>query len=61
MVPLWPVQAAMASAKRPDKRLLQPITHVYTSGRPPWFDVHGELRDAYLIGIAGGWLLFFMK
>ena len=36
----------MASAK--------PITHVYTSGRPPWFNLQGELRDAFVIGIAGG-------
>ena len=23
---------------------------VYTSGRPPWYNAHGELKDAFVIG-----------
>lgn len=27
---------------------------VYTSGRPPWYNSHGELKDAFVIGLCGG-------
>jgi uridine kinase len=27
---------------------------IYTAGRPPWYDSHGQLKDAFVIGICGG-------
>nr|XP_022316959.1 uridine-cytidine kinase-like 1 isoform X2 [Crassostrea virginica] len=27
---------------------------VYTSGRPPWYDCHGLLKEAFVIGLCGG-------
>ncbi|XP_067938012.1 uridine-cytidine kinase-like 1 [Watersipora subatra] len=27
---------------------------IYTAGRPPWYDVTGELKEAFVIGICGG-------
>ncbi|KAK7502256.1 hypothetical protein BaRGS_00006620 [Batillaria attramentaria] len=27
---------------------------LYTAGRPPWYDSHGQLKDAFVIGICGG-------
>ena len=27
---------------------------IYTAGRPPWYDASGQLRDAFVIGVAGG-------
>lgn len=27
---------------------------VYTAGRPPWYNLDGERKDAFIIGIAGG-------
>ncbi|KAJ8305889.1 hypothetical protein KUTeg_016434 [Tegillarca granosa] len=27
---------------------------LYTSGRPPWYDTHGQLKEAFVIGICGG-------
>ncbi|XP_062611594.1 uridine-cytidine kinase-like 1 [Saccostrea cucullata] len=27
---------------------------VYTSGRPPWYDSHGLLKEAFVIGLCGG-------
>jgi len=26
----------------------------FTPGRPPWFDVTGEVKEAFIIGVAGG-------
>ncbi|XP_064617235.1 uridine-cytidine kinase-like 1 [Liolophura sinensis] len=30
------------------------IRTLYTAGRPPWYDSHGQLTDAYVIGLCGG-------
>ncbi|XP_038057175.1 uridine-cytidine kinase-like 1 isoform X2 [Patiria miniata] len=27
---------------------------IYTAGRPPWYDSHGELKEAFVIGLCGG-------
>ncbi|XP_066274744.1 uridine-cytidine kinase-like 1 [Branchiostoma lanceolatum] len=27
---------------------------IYTAGRPPWFDVKGQFKEAFVIGICGG-------
>ncbi|XP_076440468.1 uridine-cytidine kinase-like 1 [Babylonia areolata] len=27
---------------------------LYTAGRPPWYDSHGQLKNAFVIGICGG-------
>jgi len=27
---------------------------IYTAGRPPWYDTHGQLKEAFVIGICGG-------
>ncbi|XP_060600360.1 uridine-cytidine kinase-like 1 isoform X2 [Ruditapes philippinarum] len=27
---------------------------LYTAGRPPWYNTHGELKDAFVIGVCGG-------
>ncbi|KAK7099770.1 uridine-cytidine kinase-like 1 [Littorina saxatilis] len=27
---------------------------LYTAGRPPWYDTHGQLKNAFVIGISGG-------
>jgi uridine kinase len=30
------------------------VRHTFTAGRPPWYDRHGEVREAFIIGVAGG-------
>ena len=41
------------------KRAQAAVKHVFTSGRPPWFDVHGELKvwlaDNSIVSL-GAWL-----
>ncbi|XP_022089488.1 uridine-cytidine kinase-like 1 isoform X2 [Acanthaster planci] len=27
---------------------------IYTAGRPPWYDSHGDLKEAFVIGLCGG-------
>ncbi|KAL4235813.1 Uridine-cytidine kinase-like 1 [Mactra antiquata] len=27
---------------------------LYTAGRPPWYDTHGDLTEAFVIGVCGG-------
>ncbi|XP_006811372.1 uridine-cytidine kinase-like 1 [Saccoglossus kowalevskii] len=27
---------------------------IFTAGRPPWYNVHGELKEAFVIGLCGG-------
>ncbi|XP_077990892.1 uridine-cytidine kinase-like 1 [Glandiceps talaboti] len=27
---------------------------IYTAGRPPWYNEHGELKEAFVIGLCGG-------
>ena len=32
-----------------------PVVHsgsrtIYTAGRPPWYDTHGQLKEAFVIG-----------
>ncbi|KAH3779480.1 hypothetical protein DPMN_157283 [Dreissena polymorpha] len=30
------------------------IRVLYTAGRPPWYNTHGELKEAFVIGLCGG-------
>lgn len=27
---------------------------IYTAGRPPWYNLHGELKEPFVIGLCGG-------
>ncbi|GAB1601637.1 uridine-cytidine kinase-like 1 [Argonauta hians] len=36
-------------------RVVQTATRtLYTAGRPPWYNCHGELKEAFVIGLCGG-------
>ncbi|CAH1255284.1 UCKL1 [Branchiostoma lanceolatum] len=54
-------QAAMRRASRTrtqstsDIKVLRTSKRtIYTAGRPPWFDVKGQFKEAFVIGICGG-------
>ena len=45
------------SRKGSERSMLRPKNKtkgVYTVGRPPWYDSHGQLKEAFIIGLCGG-------
>ncbi|CAG2110856.1 unnamed protein product [Medioppia subpectinata] len=42
------------SATKTDTVLRTRQRTIYTSGRPPWYDTHGQSIDCFVIGICGG-------
>ncbi|KAH9523593.1 Uridine-cytidine kinase-like 1 [Bulinus truncatus] len=50
------IRAPPGSAKPEERRVLH--THgrrtLYTAGRPPWYNMEGQLTNAFVIGICGG-------
>ncbi|XP_052774214.1 uridine-cytidine kinase-like 1 isoform X2 [Mya arenaria] len=46
---------AAGGAQKTQTRVHQSgIRVLYTAGRPPWYNTHGELKEAFVIGLCGG-------